>query len=317
MAAGGDGHEPCVAALINAGAALNEKDEHGGTALIWAACFGHEPCVAALINARAALNEKNAGDHTALILAANAGHEPCVAALINAGAALNEKTANGYTALICAANYGHEPCVAALINVGAALSEKVGGYTALMLAARGGHEPCVATLIEAGAEGAEEIMARRASSARARARWVRAGTLVRRAQPARRVVAAFWDQAHHRLERQEPEIVSAGLRAYTACPDEFKCPITWGLFRDPVVAADGFTYERKAITEWIQVSEITCQVQQLNQRHTHTDYAYCLVAFCTYILTTSTGGWYPRKQTSPSRVLLWFQTQRFFICCGM
>jgi hypothetical protein len=45
--------------------------------------------------------------------------------------------------------------------------------------------------------------------------------------------------------------VTAGLQAYTACPDEFKCPITSGIFCDPVVvAADGFTYERKAIAKW-------------------------------------------------------------------
>jgi len=33
-------------------------------------------------------------------------------------------------------------------------------------------------------------------------------------------------------------------------PDEFYCPITHEVMRDPVIAADGFTYERNAITEW-------------------------------------------------------------------
>ena len=34
-------------------------------------------------------------------------------------------------------------------------------------------------------------------------------------------------------------------------PDEFTCPITQELMQDPVVAADGHTYERAAIAEWI------------------------------------------------------------------
>ena len=33
--------------------------------------------------------------------------------------------------------------------------------------------------------------------------------------------------------------------------DSFICPITFDLFRDPVVAEDGHTYEREAITKWI------------------------------------------------------------------
>jgi len=34
--------------------------------------------------------------------------------------------------------------------------------------------------------------------------------------------------------------------------DEFVCPITYELFRDPVVASDGFTYERTAIEKWLR-----------------------------------------------------------------
>ena len=35
-------------------------------------------------------------------------------------------------------------------------------------------------------------------------------------------------------------------------PFEFVCPITYEIFRDPVVAADGHTYEREAIEQWIR-----------------------------------------------------------------
>ena len=34
-----------------------------------------------------------------------------------------------------------------------------------------------------------------------------------------------------------------------ATPDDFICPITWEVMRDPVVASDGHSYERAAIEE--------------------------------------------------------------------
>lgn len=33
--------------------------------------------------------------------------------------------------------------------------------------------------------------------------------------------------------------------------DDLSYPITFGLFRDPVVVGDGHVYEREAITKWI------------------------------------------------------------------
>ena len=33
-------------------------------------------------------------------------------------------------------------------------------------------------------------------------------------------------------------------------PNEFKCSITMEIMQDPVIAADGHTYERAAITQW-------------------------------------------------------------------
>ena len=34
-------------------------------------------------------------------------------------------------------------------------------------------------------------------------------------------------------------------------PNEFVCPITQELMHDPVLAADGFAYERSAIERWL------------------------------------------------------------------
>eukprot|EP01047_Picozoa_sp_COSAG01_P075499 COSAG01_NODE_12955_length_1657_cov_2.930680_2_plen_162_part_00 len=35
-------------------------------------------------------------------------------------------------------------------------------------------------------------------------------------------------------------------------PDSFNCPITKSIMRDPVTTADGHSYEREAIQEWLQ-----------------------------------------------------------------
>jgi WD40 repeat protein len=46
----------------------------------------------------------------------------------------------------------------------------------------------------------------------------------------------------------------------TIIPNEFLCPITHELMNDPVCTSDGYTYERKAIEEWLtkkQTSPIT------------------------------------------------------------
>ena len=37
-----------------------------------------------------------------------------------------------------------------------------------------------------------------------------------------------------------------------AAPDNFKCPITRVVMIDPVSLADGHTYERQAITNWLR-----------------------------------------------------------------
>ena len=52
--------------------------------------------------------------------------------------------------------------------------------------------------------------------------------------------------------------------------EPFTCPITYELFRDPVLAEDGHTYERVAIEKWIRengTSPFTRQPLSMNQLH--------------------------------------------------
>jgi hypothetical protein len=55
---------------------------------------------------------------------------------------------------------------------------------------------------------------------------------------------------HIASESQIPTTVSS-VHLLSNIPDDFVCPITHELMVDPVLAADGFTYERHAITKWI------------------------------------------------------------------
>jgi len=46
-------------------------------------------------------------------------------------------------------------------------------------------------------------------------------------------------------------------------PDEFLCPITLTLMRDPVIGPDGHSYERTAITQWLQTNPHSPLTRQL------------------------------------------------------
>ena len=91
------GHEPCVRALIAAGASVEAKAEDGWTALMLASRQGHELCVRALIAAGARVEATDKNGETALMLASAGGHEPCVGALIAAGASVEAKKKDGLT----------------------------------------------------------------------------------------------------------------------------------------------------------------------------------------------------------------------------
>jgi hypothetical protein len=86
--------------------------------------------------------------------------------------------------------------------------------------------------------------------AAARRRWKRwYGTV--------RLANAFKQSGQDRLERLRDPIFEAGFSTYQDTPEEFYCPITCVLLQDPVIAADGITYERDAIFKWLQQSRIS------------------------------------------------------------
>lgn len=52
-------------------------------------------------------------------------------------------------------------------------------------------------------------------------------------------------------------------------PPEYKCPITESLFVDPVLLADGYTYERAAIQEWLQTNTTSPITEQVPVKKNH------------------------------------------------
>ena len=80
------GDTATVQTLLNNGADVNATDEHGGTALMYAAVNGHTATVQALIDAGADVNKLHNFGKSALILAQEKGHTAVVGLLIQAGA---------------------------------------------------------------------------------------------------------------------------------------------------------------------------------------------------------------------------------------
>ena len=62
-----------------------------------------------------------------------------------------------------------------------------------------------------------------------------------------------------RVARQREEIraLQQAAEARGGAPEEVVCPITCEIMLDPVVAADGHSYERRAIEAWLRTGRTT------------------------------------------------------------
>lgn len=91
--------------------------------------------------------------------------------------------------------------------------------------------------------------------------------VVRLPRPRRRVPAARAGPASDALAGAGAAVVQvtplqeALVRNISAMcnevPAEFRCPITMAVMKDPVVAADGHTYERSAIESWLRQRKVS------------------------------------------------------------
>lgn len=101
---------------------INAHDQHGKTALIWAACNGHTEIVRALLTVNVIdVNAKDNSSETALIQAVRMGYTDIVLALLRVnGIDVNSRNNCNETALMEGARYryaGHAEIVRALLAV--------------------------------------------------------------------------------------------------------------------------------------------------------------------------------------------------------
>ena len=79
------------------------------------------------------------------------------------------------------------------------------------------------------------------------------------------------ERLEHGTAARDAEIVALKevIRARGGAPDDLQCPISQELMRDPVVAADGRTYERAQIAAWIGRGHNTSPMTNERLAHTH------------------------------------------------
>jgi ankyrin repeat protein len=153
-AAARDGDFDQVRELIAAGAAVNEPERDGSTAVLWAAYQSNPAMVDALIEAGADVNAPNRLGVTPLLQAARTGDAPVIRVLLEGGADIAAATREGETPLMAAARTGRSDAVSVLLEHGSDpnATESYQSQTALMWAASEGHADIVSLLLESGAD---------------------------------------------------------------------------------------------------------------------------------------------------------------------
>jgi ankyrin repeat protein len=149
-----DGDFAGVQELIESGAAVNQPEADGSTALLWAAYQSDPEMVTALIAAGADPNSANRFGVTPLLQAARTGDTPVIRALLDGGADIESAMLSGETPLMAAARAGSVDAVSLLLEHGSDpnATESYQGQTALMWAAAEGHTDVVRSLLAAGAD---------------------------------------------------------------------------------------------------------------------------------------------------------------------
>jgi ankyrin repeat protein len=110
------GDVPGVQRLLDAGAAVNWRDQRGRNAVLAATRGGHVAAVRLLIARGADVNAQDDIQDSAFLLAGAEGHAEIVRLALGAGADLRLTNRYGGTALIPACHYGHVETVRVLLG---------------------------------------------------------------------------------------------------------------------------------------------------------------------------------------------------------
>ena len=153
VAAAKHGDQAAALTLLQQGAAVDEPEPDGTTALHWAVRGGDSTLVRALLEAGAEANAANRYGMTPQHLAAVNGDAETLRMLLAAGADANATLPEGETVLLSAARTGSVGAIDALVEHGAQIDSRENWYgeTALMWAAAQNHGGAVRALLEHGA----------------------------------------------------------------------------------------------------------------------------------------------------------------------
>jgi hypothetical protein len=160
---------PMIRLLLDHGADPDLVDDHGESALSFAAASGHLEAVSALVDAGARVDVGRDRGCAPILLAASEGHAPVVERLLAAGADPNVADPHGQTALmtaafgavdeggntaLCQAAYeGQAEALSVLLAAGASLDHRSkAGKTALEIAMERGKDEAAALLRASGSE---------------------------------------------------------------------------------------------------------------------------------------------------------------------
>jgi ankyrin repeat protein len=149
-----DGNVGDVDALLDEGAQI-ESRASGETALMLAAQEGHVDIARLLLDRGAILDARNNHGNSSLLLASREGREEMVRLLLDRGADIEAVEKEGWTALIMAAWNGEAGIVRVLLERGANVNARATddeGSTALIRGAMAGSPEVLRLLIEHGAD---------------------------------------------------------------------------------------------------------------------------------------------------------------------
>lgn len=132
---------------------IDVTDEHGKTALQWAAWNNSDKAIEALVDVGADIEFEGEYGRKAIHYAAANNKVKAIIALANKGANLNAGAEDGRTALHEAAHNNHVKAIRTLALKSADVNAKdLGGRTALHWAAHAGNAKAIKALLEAGAD---------------------------------------------------------------------------------------------------------------------------------------------------------------------
>ncbi|KAF6256446.1 ankyrin repeat-containing domain protein [Scenedesmus sp. NREL 46B-D3] len=272
------GHREVAAVLIAAGAAPNTKDAIGFTPLHLAIEHKHDSMVALLLKLGADPDIPNKNGWTPLHVAAASGSTTATRALLEYGANVEATNSEGKTPLSLAVEQKHA-AVVPLLNPAAAAALACPSLLAAAAAAGAAAEVPDGPLAPVRLPGDEmqsidSLLGGLGLKESTGAVCPYCSSLG--VQDGTRGTAAAGGAAGSgapgRAQAAAPGSSSSGggSSSSSGVPSLFLCPLSQRVLIDPVVACDGFTYDRRAVQEWFESGQRTSPLTKQQLRSTAT-----------------------------------------------